>query len=77
MAELDRVRLEIAFDAAHALSVLVEPAVADGLDKAIAAGSKGGFTFEAEDGTYTVAVDKIVFLKRYARESRVGFGARG
>ena len=77
MAELERVRLEIAFEAAHALSVLVLPAVADDLDKAIGAQAKGGFTFEAEDGTYTVALDKIVFVKRYARESRVGFGARG
>ena len=77
MAEREQVRLEIAFDAAHALSVLVAPAVADGLDQAIAAGSAGGFTFQAEDGAYTVAVDKIVFVKRYARESRVGCGARG
>ena len=77
MAELERVRLEIAFDAAHALSVLVLPAVADELDKAIAAKAEGGFSFEAEDGTYTLAVAKIVFVKRYARESRVGFGARG
>jgi hypothetical protein len=32
-------------------------------------------TFEAEDGRYSVAVRKIVFVKRFARESRVGFGA--
>jgi hypothetical protein len=77
VAEHERVRLEIAFDAAHALSVLVLPAVADALDKEIAAQAKGGFTFDAEDGTYTLALDKIVFVKRDARESRVGFGARG
>jgi hypothetical protein len=32
-------------------------------------------SFEAEDGRYSVAVRKIVFVKRFARESRVGFGA--
>ena len=29
---------------------------------------------EAEDGRYTVASAKIVYVKRFARESRVGFG---
>ncbi len=77
MADAERIRVEIAFEGAQALSVYVTAAVADGLDRALAADSEGGFTFEAEDGHYTVAVDKIVFVKRYARESRVGFGARG
>jgi hypothetical protein len=75
VAEPDRVRLEIGFEGAQALSVYVTAAVADGLDGALAADAPGGFTFEAEDGHYTVAVDKIVFVKRFARESRVGFGA--
>ena len=30
---------------------------------------------EAEDGRYTLALKKIVFVKRYAREATVGFGA--
>jgi hypothetical protein len=32
-------------------------------------------SFDAEDGRYTVAIPKIVYVKRFARESRVGFGA--
>lgn len=75
MADADRIRIEIAFEGAQGLSVFVTGAVADGLDRALAGDSDGGFSFEAEDGHYTVAVDKIVFVKRYARESRVGFGA--
>ena len=75
MAEPDRIRLEIGFEGAQALSVYVTAAVADGLDKVLAGESDGGFSFDAEDGHYTVAVDKIVFVKRFARESRVGFGA--
>lgn len=77
MADADRIRLEIGFEGAQALSVYVTPAVADALDKALAGDSNGGFGFDAEDGHYTVAVDKIVFVKRFARESRVGFGASG
>jgi hypothetical protein len=71
----ERVRLEIGFEGAQALHVFVAASVADQLDKALAAQPDGGFSFEAEDGHYTVAVSKIVFVKRFARESRVGFGA--
>ena len=77
MADADRIRLEIGFEGAQALTVYVTAAVADGLDAALAVDAPGGFTFDAEDGHYTVAVDKIVFVKRFGRESRVGFGASG
>ena len=75
MADADRIRLEIAFEGASALSVYVTASVAEELDRALAKDADGGFSFEAEDGHYTVAIDKIVFVKRFARESRVGFGS--
>ena len=50
---------------------------ADDLDRALAGDHDGAWSFEAEDGRYTVALGRIVFVKRYARESRVGFGASG
>ncbi|MBV8079060.1 MAG: hypothetical protein JO186_01645 [Actinobacteria bacterium] len=75
MASADRVRLEIAFEGAQALTVYVTTGVADELDRALGAAAEGAYSFEAEDGRYTVAVRKIVFVKRFARESRVGFGA--
>jgi hypothetical protein len=73
----DRIRLEIAFEGGQALTIFVASDVADGLDRALADGAEGSHAFEAEDGRYTVAVRKIVFVKRFARESRVGFGAAG
>lgn len=76
MAEQDRVRLEIAFEGSQALTVWVPATTADDLDRAMSAGHES-ISFEAEDGRYTVAVPKIVFVKRFARESRVGFGASG
>ena len=75
MGDGDRVRLEIAFEGGQALTIFVAAAIADGLDRALADGSDGAHAFDAEDGRYTVAVRKIVFVKRFARESRVGFGA--
>ncbi len=29
---------------------------------------------DSADGRYTVALARVVYMKRYARESRVGFG---
>jgi hypothetical protein len=74
MATNDRVRLEIAFEGQQVLTVYVPAAIADDLDRALAGHDDASMTFEAEDGRYTVAVRKIVFVKRFSRESRVGFG---
>jgi hypothetical protein len=76
MSSNDRVRVEIAFDGNQVLSVYVPSATADDLDRALA-GDQESLSFEAEDGRYTVHIGKVVYLKRLARESRVGFGAAG
>lgn len=76
MSSNDRVRVEIAFDGNQVLSVYVPSATADDLDRALA-GDQESISFEAEDGRYTVHVRKVVYMKRLARESRVGFGAAG
>jgi hypothetical protein len=33
----------------------------------------GSFQIEAEDGRYTMALARIVYVKRFSREGRVGF----
>lgn len=71
----ERTRIEIAFDGQQVLSVLVSLATADELDAALAGDRDGSFAFDAEDGRYTVSLHRVVFVKRWARESRVGFGA--
>jgi hypothetical protein len=74
MTETDRIRIEIAFEGTQVLNVNVPVATADDLDRAIA-GAHDSLTFEAEDGRYTLSIPKIVYVKRFGRESRVGFGA--
>jgi hypothetical protein len=54
--------------------VYVPASTADDLDRALA-GAHDSLSFEAEDGRYTVSIPKIVYVKRFGRESRVGFGA--
>jgi hypothetical protein len=75
MGEVERVRLEIAFRSGQSLTVNVSPEVVDELEEALAKGSPDAVTFDAEDGRYTAVVRMVAFVKRHARESRVGFGA--
>jgi hypothetical protein len=75
MAEAHRVRVEIAFRSGQSLSVNVSAAVADELEAALEKGSPEAVSFDAEDGRYTAVVRMVTFVKRNARENRVGFGA--
>ncbi|HEU5363349.1 MAG TPA: hypothetical protein VFU56_08385 [Gaiellaceae bacterium] len=75
MSELDRIRIEIALDGQQVLSVLVPQQTAEDLDRALAGDHDSTYSFEAEDGRYTVLLRRVVYVKRFARESRVGFGS--
>ena len=46
----------------------------DELERALATQAGGTVMLDASDGRYTVALSRLVYMKRYARESRVGFG---
>jgi hypothetical protein len=75
MADNERIRIEIAFDGNQVLSVLVPPQTADDLDRGLGGDRDSSFSFETEDGRYTIVLKRVVYVKRFARESRVGFGA--
>jgi len=75
MTPTERIRIEIALDGQQVLSVLVPAETADELDTALAGKRDSTYSFEAEDGRYTVLLQRVVYVKRFARESRVGFGA--
>ncbi|HEY1368435.1 MAG TPA: hypothetical protein VGF23_15035 [Gaiellaceae bacterium] len=74
MAE-DRVRIEIGFDGGQIMSVSATTASADALGKALEGGGNGVVVIEAEDGHYAVTLAHVAYVKRFSRESRVGFGA--
>ena len=75
MADNERIRIELAFDGQQVMSVLVPPQTADDLDRALGGDRDSSFSFEADDGRYTIVLKRVVYVKRFARESRVGFGA--
>ena len=70
----DNVRIEIGFDGTQIMSALVTPETAEELESALKNGSTGSVVLDAEDGRYTVPLARVVYLKRFAREGRLGFG---
>lgn len=76
MAE-ERIRIEVAFERGQAFSALVDVVVADELERRLKEGADGTFDVDAEDGRYVVALRSVAYLKRFAREARVGFGTPG
>ena len=53
----------------------MEPAAADAIERAVAAGAGGTVQLDTEDGRLSVVVPRVVYLKRYPPGSQVGFGA--
>ncbi len=54
--------------------MLVTSKSADALEEALNAGAAGALMLEAQDGNILLALPRVLYAKRYARESRVGFG---
>ena len=73
MAE-ERVRIVVGFAGGTILGAQVPPGDADALQRKLEAGGDGTVEIGLEDGTCVVVCARVLYLKRYARESRVGFG---
>jgi len=73
VAENEEVRLEIAFDGGQIMGALVSLASADELERALSGGADGTVALDANDGKYLVPLRRVVYVKRFARESHVGF----
>ena len=74
MAETESARIEIGFDGGQIMSALVTVSGAEALESAVNARSAGTLALDAQDGRYTVVLERIVYVKRFAREAKVGFG---
>jgi molybdopterin-binding protein len=67
------IRIEIGFEGSQIMSALVTARAADELENALEVGKDGTLVLDAEDGRYTVALGRVVYPKRFAREGRLGF----
>jgi len=71
----DFVRIEVGRDGGQILSALVSAASADALDQALRSSSAGATVeLQAEDGVMLLMLPRVLYVKRYARETRAGFG---
>ena len=74
MAE-ERVRLQIGFEGGALVAVSVPPEEADSLLRRLSTGGDGTVDLDDEDGRFVVVIPRVLFVRRFSRESRVGFGA--
>lgn len=70
----EAVRVQVAFEGGQSVGANVSPEIADALGAALAA-SDPVFELETEDGTYVLALAKVVYVRRSARETQIGFAA--
>jgi hypothetical protein len=68
------VSIQIAFEGGQTVGANVSAKTADALAAALAS-SEAVFELEAEDGTYVLALAKVVYVRRSDRETRIGFAA--
>ena len=66
-------RIEIGFDGGQIMGARLTSASADDLEQALATRTDGALTLDADDGRYTVPLGRIVYVKRFTREARLGF----
>jgi hypothetical protein len=71
---IESVRIEVAFEGGQIAGATVTPESADALERAVAAGSGGSLVLDADDGRLTVVVPQVVYVRRFARDARAGFG---
>jgi hypothetical protein len=69
------VRIEVALDGGQIMGALVSQDSADALDRALRAGSNSTVELQAEDGVIVLVLPRVLYFKRFARETRVGFKA--
>ena len=55
---------------------MVASATADAVERAVTAGAGGTVELDTDDGRITIAVPRVVYLKRYTKGSQPGFQTR-
>jgi hypothetical protein len=70
----ESVRVELAFEGGQIIAANVSLDSADALERAVSATSQGTFQLDTDDGRIWVTLPRVVYVKRFGRDSRVGFG---
>jgi hypothetical protein len=71
----ERVRLDIGFKGGATLTVAVTVPEADALEQCLRQGDGGLVELDADDGRLLVVAAHVLYIRRHAHGSRVGFSA--
>lgn len=74
MTQQETVRIEIGYEGGHVTAAIVSSASADDLDDRLGADAGGVVCLEADDASITVVLSRVAYVRRFARDSQVGFG---
>jgi hypothetical protein len=74
VADEEYVRVEIGLDGGQTLSTLVTATSADQLVESLSGGADGALELDAQEGKILLVLSRVLYAKRFARASRVGFG---
>jgi hypothetical protein len=75
MAADERVRVDIGFEGGSTLTVSVTTLEADSLEQRLRSDGGGVAELDSEDGRLLVVLAHVLYVRRHARGSRVGFSA--
>ena len=73
MASAERVVVEIGFDGGQIMGARITEQSADELEQALSGSRDGSLMLDADDGRYTIPLQRVVYIKRFTREARLGF----
>jgi hypothetical protein len=73
----ERIRIELAFEGGQTIGAVVTAEAAERLEDALGGERDGVFQLEAEDGSYVIPLRSLVYVKRFSRETHIGFGRVG
>jgi hypothetical protein len=71
----ERVRVDIGFEGGSTLTLAIAALEADSLEQRLRSGDGGVAELESEDGRLLVVLAHVLYVRRHARGSRVGFSA--
>jgi hypothetical protein len=75
MAREERIVVEIGFDGGQIMGARLTSASIEELEQALAGGQDGAITLDADDGRYTIPLRRVVYVRRFTREARLGFSS--
>jgi hypothetical protein len=70
----ERTRVEIGLEGGQTIGAVASSSAIDALFEMLGRNPDGVFELVAEDGTYMLPLRAVMYVKRFSRESQIGFG---